>query len=55
MNSVSPIAEHERLAIAFERWIGICLRAGETDLAEQCRADAALHARLATKPERKAA
>lgn len=39
--------EHERLAALFERWIGICLRAGLPEQAEQCRADAALHARLA--------
>lgn len=43
---------HARLAINFERWIGICLRAGEPDQAERCRADAEVHARLA---ERRAA
>lgn len=47
--------EHERLAANFERWIGICLRAGLPEQAEQCRADAEIHARLAAEPERKAA
>ena len=51
MTPLSPIAaepvkrEHELLAIRFERWMGICLRAGEPSHAEQCRADAELHAR----------
>jgi len=47
--------EHARLSANFERWIGICLRAGEPLHAEQCRADAELHARLAAEPERKVA
>lgn len=38
---------HTRLAMNFERWIGVCLRAGEPDIAETCRADAELHARMA--------
>lgn len=40
-------ADHLRLAANFERWIGICLRAGEPIQAEQCRADAEIHAQLA--------
>lgn len=52
---MTPVLEHERLAANFARWIGICLRAGEPEQAEQCRADAALHARMAEEPERKAA
>lgn len=55
MTNTQREGRHERLAETFERWIGICLRAGQFEQAEQCRADAELHSRLARKPERKAA
>lgn len=47
MTAEEARADHLRLATNFERWIGICLRAGEPVQAEQCRADAEVHARLA--------
>jgi len=40
-------ADHLHLAANFERWAIVCAQAGETTQAEQCRADAAVHARLA--------
>lgn len=40
-------AEHQRLASCFERWAEVCIAAGKPEHAEQCLADARLHARLA--------
>jgi len=42
--------QYRRLATNFERWIGICITAGEIEAAESCRADAAVYARLAEEP-----
>ncbi len=48
-------AEYRRLAECFSRWTETCLRAGEAQAAEACRADAWIYTQMAEKAERRAA